>query len=488
MSFPISRVAVIGAGISGVVAAAHLKKEGIEVVVFERSSAAGGIWYLARNSWIFSWTDESKGVTMSGSPWSHRIRVRSVRELTVFTQAKLWKMSKACFMRHQETTLKQFPPGTEDYVTHNVLCDYIQATAFSTGVHELTQYDTDVRSVTKNGRLWTVETATLQTDAQGVLRRHEPSQTFDAVVVASGHYHAPRIPDTPGLADWKRQFPSRVQHSKLYRKPENAHDKNYLLVGGSVSATDIARELSPYANKIIQSQRNGKFDLPPSMLPDNAYRVDEIASYDEPRVNTSASLNETEPIPATVTLKSGAKICDIHHVILCTGYHLTLPFLSQLTSDETPVDQVDDTLLVTDGTQFHNLHKDIFFINDPTLAFVGVPFFTATFTLFEFQAMVVAKVLSGQAKLPSKDVMRLEYNVRVDTKGYGKAFHSLRDQEVSYVKELIAWVNSDLEKAGKEQLRGHSDKWHLAKAEQVERMKAFFANPGIERQLEATCL
>ncbi|CAN9100634.1 unnamed protein product [Alternaria alternata] len=340
MSFSSNRVAVIGAGISGVVAAAHLKKEGIEVVVFERSSAAGGIWRY----------DKRKPLEPSYSS-AKRSRVDSVH-------------------------------ASEDLE--------------------------DVESL----------------------------------------LHAP-----PG-----------------------------------VSATDIARELSPYANKIIQSQRNGKFDLPPSMLPDNAYRVDEIVSYDEPRVNTLASLKETQPIPATVTLKSGAKICDIHHVILCTGYHLTLPFLSQLTSDETPVDQADDTLLVTDGTQFHNLHKDIFFINDPTLAFVGVPFFTATFTLFEFQAMVVAKVLSGQAKLPSKDAMRLEYNARVETKGYGKAFHSLRDQEASYVKELIAWVNSDLEKAGKERLRGHSDKWHSAKAEQMERMKAFFANPGIERRLEATCL
>ncbi|RYN47645.1 hypothetical protein AA0114_g7622 [Alternaria tenuissima] len=487
MSFPSNRVAVIGAGISGVVAAAHLKKEGIEVVVFERSSAAGGIWRY----------DERKPLEPSYSS-AKRSRADSVHasEDLEEVESLLHAPPGPCYVglknnvstRLLETTLNQFPPGTEDYVTHDVLCDYIQATTLSTGVHELTQYDTDVRSVIKNGRLWTVETATLQTDAQGVLRRHESSQNFDAVVVASGHYHAPRIPDTPGLADWKRQFPDRVQHSKLYRKPENAHNKNYLLVGGSVSATDIARELSPYANKIIQSQRNGKFDLPPSMLPDNAYRVDEIVSYDEPRVNTLASLKDTQPIPATVTLKSGAKICDIHHVILCTGYHLTLPFLSQLTSDETPVDQADETLLVTDGTQFHNLHKDIFFINDPTLAFVGVPFFTATFTLFEFQAMVVAKVLSGQAKLPSKDAMRLEYNVRVETKGYGKAFHSLRDQEASYVKELIAWVNSDLEKAGKERLRGHSDKWHSAKAEQMERMKAFFANPGIERRLEATCL
>jgi cation diffusion facilitator CzcD-associated flavoprotein CzcO len=37
-------VAVIGAGISGVAAAAHIKKEGVKVTVFERSSAAGGIW------------------------------------------------------------------------------------------------------------------------------------------------------------------------------------------------------------------------------------------------------------------------------------------------------------------------------------------------------------------------------------------------------------------------------------------------------------
>lgn len=44
MSSRPKRVAVIGAGISGVVAAAHLNKENIEVTVFERSSAAGGVW------------------------------------------------------------------------------------------------------------------------------------------------------------------------------------------------------------------------------------------------------------------------------------------------------------------------------------------------------------------------------------------------------------------------------------------------------------
>lgn len=44
MTFPVSRVAVIGAGVSGVLAAKYLKEEGIEVVVFERSRKAGGNW------------------------------------------------------------------------------------------------------------------------------------------------------------------------------------------------------------------------------------------------------------------------------------------------------------------------------------------------------------------------------------------------------------------------------------------------------------
>jgi hypothetical protein len=140
-----------------------------------------------------------------------------------------------------ETTLNRFPVGTDDYVTHAVLKDYIQATAVKTGVHEITQYDTDVKNVSKNGKLWSVDTTTLLSDSCGNLTRSSTStvssdwyrtswrltryQMFDAVVVASGHYHTPKIPNTPGLADWKRLWPDRVQHSKSYRSPGDAHGK-----------------------------------------------------------------------------------------------------------------------------------------------------------------------------------------------------------------------------------------------------------------------
>ena len=45
------RVAVVGAGISGVVTAAHLKKVGLDVTVFERNNEAGGVWYVFLNLW-----------------------------------------------------------------------------------------------------------------------------------------------------------------------------------------------------------------------------------------------------------------------------------------------------------------------------------------------------------------------------------------------------------------------------------------------------
>lgn len=255
-----------------------------------------------------------------------------------------------------------------------------------------------------------------------------------------------------------------------------------------MSSTDIARELGPIADTIYQSHRNGAFDLSASLLPENGIRVDEVISFSLPPSDTAPTLSPTDPIPLTVTLKSGQRLCQIHHVILCTGYHLTLPFLPQYTESELSPAEASEEVLVTDGTMFHNLHKDIFYMPDPSLCFVGVPFFTATFTLFEFQAMAVAKVLAGLVALPSEPSMRSEYNTRIASKGFGKPFHSLRDKEVEYVDELLEWVNGDLQKRGRAELQGHSRQWRDAREEQVQRIKALFAaplRPG--RGIEVTC-
>lgn len=82
-----------------------------------------------------------------------------------------------------ETTLKQFPKGTEDYVTHKVLAEYIQDIVISSGVHDITHFDTSVRHVSKTGGFWKVETTTLKTNASGVVEWHSLAQA-SAIVTA----------------------------------------------------------------------------------------------------------------------------------------------------------------------------------------------------------------------------------------------------------------------------------------------------------------
>lgn len=59
-----------------------------------------------------------------------------------------------------ETTLNPLKPGTESFVLHNVLKDYIQDTAEKTGVTKNTQFNTRVEHVFKTGDKWKLVSST----------------------------------------------------------------------------------------------------------------------------------------------------------------------------------------------------------------------------------------------------------------------------------------------------------------------------------------
>lgn len=171
--------------------------------------------------------------------------------------------------------------------------------------------------------------------------------------------------------------------------------------------------------------------------------------------------NGTHVLP-DITLKDGTVLDRIHHIIFCTGYHMSYPFLPSLPTPPSPPSLIHDPnnilhLLITDGTMTHNLHKDIFYIPDPTLSFIGVPFHCATFSLFEFQAIALAAVYAGRARLPPADAMRAEYNERLGRKGPGRGFHSLMMEEVEYVRSLVEWINADDPRG--EVVEGHTVSW-----------------------------
>lgn len=241
--------------------------------------------------------------------------------------------------------------------------------------------------------------------------------------------------------------------------------QNVLLIGGGVSSIDIAQEISPVTQHVYQSTRNGAFDIPASALPVGPSRIEEVTALE---LIDSSSIAE-DHLPLVAQLKTGRTVKEIDRMILCTGYQMALPFLPQYNDPELSPSDVNDNIIVTDGTQFHNLHLDIFYIPDPTLAFVGVPFSTSTFTLFEFQAIAVTSVFSGIARLPSTQAMKDEYRNRIQEKGYGRSFHSLRGEEEEYVRKLMQWVNDGRAAHDLPYIEGHTSLWFEEKKMHAEK-------------------
>lgn len=254
------------------------------------------------------------------------------------------------------------------------------------------------------------------------------------------------MPYIPGLSAWKSQHPSLILHSKQYRSPNSYKDKTVLLLGAGVSSLDIAHDISPHAHCIIQISRGGARDLPSALLPANTARISSPVTLFEPLCHDSG----TPPsiLDGSILLANGERICGIDAVILCTGYVVDYPFL--------PFD-------ITDGTVTRDLHMDIFHIPDPTLAFVGVPYHVATFSLFEFQAIAIAAVFAGKALLPSREEMERTWQAR---EGKGRAFHALGAQgaEMAYVERLRELV-------GREKMVGHTQRGKEAYARRFEMTK-----------------
>ena len=72
--------------------------------------------------------------------------------------------------RMMKLKLNSWPDGTEDFVNHRILNEYIQDTSRRTGVHSRTQYDTRVEKVFKSGKVWKVQTSTLVKDQDDFFR------------------------------------------------------------------------------------------------------------------------------------------------------------------------------------------------------------------------------------------------------------------------------------------------------------------------------
>ncbi|KAJ5674393.1 Dimethylaniline monooxygenase N-oxide-forming [Penicillium maclennaniae] len=212
----INRVAVIGAGISGIVSAAQLLAAGLQVTVFERSQAAGGVWLFDKRVPIEAHypncqsSDVGRYSRDDRSENEQKILIHAPRVLAM----KVLPTTSRPRCSAQNSTRGQREPRTI------VLKEYIQDTSKKTGVDNVTIYGALVKQVYKTGQEWHVHWTTLEQDSNsGHIAEQQNTAVhstwqFDAVVVGSGHYHTPLIPDITGLAEAKAKWPAKITHSK----------------------------------------------------------------------------------------------------------------------------------------------------------------------------------------------------------------------------------------------------------------------------------
>ncbi|KAI9458969.1 hypothetical protein F5148DRAFT_1219714 [Russula earlei] len=215
---------------------------------------------------------------------------------------------------------------------------------------------------------------------------------FDFVIVANGHYRKPRYPVAAGLHNWLGS--GRAIHSAWYRHPTAfAHHKKVMVVGGGPSAVDICAHMTGVTPLLLHSTP-GSASEAGLIYPDDtdAYRkVGRVAEYQD---------------GGTVLLQDGSIESNIDLVILATGYEMSFPFLSQITSGVPSLPPPLPNKLYNSTYHVFPLALHIFPLGGdfPTasIAFSGLPVRGAPFPLFEDQARVIVRVLQDSESLDTQ--------------------------------------------------------------------------------------
>ncbi|CAO3645065.1 unnamed protein product [Cunninghamella blakesleeana] len=508
---PVNRVAVIGGGPAGLPTAKVLVDEGIDVVIYERNPTSGGTWIYNPESPLsptYPAEVPSQLVQPSLPPVNASLPYEKVDELNDQVYKELLKHvpPTPCYksLRNNVATplLKykdlDWPENTPWFTTHDKILSYLQDYSKKFGLDEITEFNTSLEKLTElpeeqGWKVLTKKAYITEINDKKVVKTSWKEEIFDAVVLATGHYHAPHIPNIPGIKEWHTKYPKTIIHSKQYRVPDYYKDKNVLLIGDGTSALDIARDIGEHCKIIYQSVResNHGFDEKykafreevKTWLPSNTERIATIRNIIFPTINAT-TLEEgdenkvSNQSSAIFELSDGTTITGIDAIVICTGYLFNYHFLQELHDDgdnHSSKPLSDKVLVKQDGSQLHNLHKDIFYIPNPTLSFVGVPFHIATFSFFEFQSYAIARVYSQSAYLPSEELMRKEWQDRLKRKGGGREFHALgAELEQEYIQDIVNWVNTDGKQWNKKPLEGHSKEWFDVKEHAFEALRKEF--------------
>ncbi|EUC42260.1 hypothetical protein COCMIDRAFT_29073 [Bipolaris oryzae ATCC 44560] len=203
------RVAVVGAGLSGIIAGILLpaKVPGIELTIFEKNDDVGGTWL------------ENAYPGLRCDTFAH------VYQCTFLPNTN-W---------------------TETIATGAEILQYWKDQADKYDVHRYIKPSHRVESASWDGALksWTVTVHNTKTSKTGV-------ELFDFVILAIGRYNALKLPDYPGVGE----FRGHLRHTSNWDSSYGLSGKRVALIGNGASGVQILPELQKLAGHVTHYARN----------------------------------------------------------------------------------------------------------------------------------------------------------------------------------------------------------------------------------------
>ena len=211
------KVAIIGAGPGGLVAARYLLQHGFEPVLFEQSHRIGGQW--------------NQGAPHSGV-WPSMVTNTS-RVNTHFSDL-------------------DWPAGTPMFPHNREVLAYLERYAEEFGILSRVRLRHTVLSVEREADGYRV--------AYTADHGSRQSDFFPYVIVATGRYNVPKIPSIPGLETFSGSH--GVNHTFHFRDANRYRDQRVVVAGCGISAVEIAPEIAMAgARRVISSLRRQRYVL-----------------------------------------------------------------------------------------------------------------------------------------------------------------------------------------------------------------------------------
>ncbi|EDV22235.1 uncharacterized protein TRIADDRAFT_50681 [Trichoplax adhaerens] len=401
------KVAIIGAGASGLTSLKECLDEGIEAVILEKENHIGGLWKFEE--------DVGKGGTVYRSTV-----INTSKEMMCFSDFPIPE-NFAPYM-HNTSVMKYF----DLYAQKFNLYEHIQFNTYVQQVKPASDYSETGRwdVITKPADNPTAETTTT---------------TFDGIMVCSGHHWDSRMPSFKGMDVFK----GRQLHSHDYKDYRGHENTRAVVVGIGNSGVDVASELSQHCSQVYLSTRRGAWVFSrlgpggdpidvffnrylswlPSSIVENSLKKALNERFDHAQYGLKAkhkvaaqhpTISDELPIRIVcgavkvkdniaclhehdIEFTDGSIEKDIDTVVYCTGYKFGFSFL-----DSSIVDVKDNQC---------DLYKYAFppHLKHPTLAMVGfVQPVGAIMPIAEMQARWITRVFNKKCHLPSEAGMMID--------------------------------------------------------------------------------